>query len=248
MKELIDTLNTHLLSPKGLEQTTGIEKYLSIASVYAQVENAIAVLSDMEQNVSYIYYGNIAKEFGLSASQNYQKINSIWEEHLFTHISSEDLEKKYLQELYFLNFLQNIKKEEKTHYQLVSSLKRHRPTGTKSTILHRMTYLDVRPNGKVWLTLCLYNLMPEINSDYIINTANGQVHLLDSYRYTSIVSPREKEILQLIDKGLMSKEIADSLCISINTVNRHRQNILEKLNVDTSIEACRIAKKMKWIL
>ena len=93
-----------------------------------------------------------------------------------------------------------------------------------------------------------FSLMPEINSDYIINTANGQVHLLDSHRYTSIVSPREKEILQLIDKGLMSKEIADSLCISINTVNRHRQNILEKLNVDTSIEACRIAKKMKWIL
>jgi DNA-binding NarL/FixJ family response regulator len=40
----------------------------------------------------------------------------------------------------------------------------------------------------------------------------------------------------------MSKEIASDLSISINTVNRHRQNILEKLHVDNSIEACRIAK------
>ena len=36
----------------------------------------------------------------------------------------------------------------------------------------------------------------------------------------------------------MSKDIAQTLSISINTVNRHRQNILEKLQVNNSIEAC----------
>ena len=46
---------------------------------------------------------------------------------------------------------------------------------------------------------------------------------------------------------MMSKEIASTLSISINTVNRHRQNILEKLHVSNSIEACRIAKGLKLL-
>lgn len=48
----------------------------------------------------------------------------------------------------------------------------------------------------------------------------------------------------MINKGKMSKDIAQTLSISINTVNRHRQNILEKLQVNNSIEACRIAKEL----
>ena len=69
--------------------------------------------------------------------------------------------------------------------------------------------------------------------------------LLDEHR--SILSEREKEILRCIRKGLSSKEIANFFCISVNTVNRHRQNILEKLSVGNSIEACRAAELMKLL-
>ena len=48
---------------------------------------------------------------------------------------------------------------------------------------------------------------------------------------------RDLVILQLIQKGLLSKEIAHNLCISIHTVNIHRQNLLHKLGVQNSIEA-----------
>jgi DNA-binding NarL/FixJ family response regulator len=41
----------------------------------------------------------------------------------------------------------------------------------------------------------------------------------------------------------MSKEIADRLFISVNTVNTHRQRILEKLGAESSIEAIRYAKE-----
>ena len=51
-------------------------------------------------------------------------------------------------------------------------------------------------------------------------------------------------VAELRNKGKMSKDIAQTLSISINTVNRHRQNILEKLQVNNSIEACRIAKEL----
>jgi len=51
------------------------------------------------------------------------------------------------------------------------------------------------------------------------------------------LTQRELEILQLIQRGLLSKEIAHKLCISIHTVNIHRQNLLHKLGVQNSIEA-----------
>ena len=51
------------------------------------------------------------------------------------------------------------------------------------------------------------------------------------------------EILRLIQKGLFSKEIADKLCISIHTVNIHRQNLLRKLGVQNSIEAIRLGQE-----
>ncbi|WP_288357716.1 response regulator transcription factor [uncultured Bacteroides sp.] len=64
---------------------------------------------------------------------------------------------------------------------------------------------------------------------------------------TRILSVREKQVLSLIDKGLTSKKIAETLSISINTVSRHRQEILGKLQVKNSIEACRVAKDLKLI-
>ena len=55
----------------------------------------------------------------------------------------------------------------------------------------------------------------------------------------ALLTPREREILALAKEGMFSKEISEKLNISIHTVNRHRQNILEKLQVDNIIEAIR---------
>ena len=46
-----------------------------------------------------------------------------------------------------------------------------------------------------------------------------------------VLSEREKEILALVVKGLINKEIADKLCISLHTVLTHRKNIVKKLNI-----------------
>ena len=50
------------------------------------------------------------------------------------------------------------------------------------------------------------------------------------------LTKREKEILKLIVKGVKSKEVADSLHISVHTVSTHRANIMEKLNVKSMAE------------
>lgn len=48
------------------------------------------------------------------------------------------------------------------------------------------------------------------------------------------LTQREKEVLKLIGEGYKSKEIADYLCISWKTVEKHRANIMDKLDLHTA--------------
>ena len=58
---------------------------------------------------------------------------------------------------------------------------------------------------------------------------------------------REKEILKLVVDGASSKAIAGELFISIRTVETHRNNILQKLNVKNSAELVKYALKHKLV-
>lgn len=53
----------------------------------------------------------------------------------------------------------------------------------------------------------------------------------------TLLSHREKEVLELLSKGLMYKEIAQHLFISPETVKKHLKNIYQKLHVQNKIEA-----------
>lgn len=53
----------------------------------------------------------------------------------------------------------------------------------------------------------------------------------------ALLTAREKEILQLLSKGLRYKEIADNLFLSTETVRTHIRNIYEKLQVNSRTEA-----------
>ena len=56
-----------------------------------------------------------------------------------------------------------------------------------------------------------------------------------------ILTPRELEVLKLIAEAHSSKEIAQILVISVKTVERHRENILEKLGMRDRVELTRYA-------
>jgi DNA-binding NarL/FixJ family response regulator len=56
-----------------------------------------------------------------------------------------------------------------------------------------------------------------------------------------VLTPRESQVLKLIAEAYTSREIADELVISVKTVDRHRQNILEKLGMSDRVELTRYA-------
>jgi len=226
-----------------------LDRYTSIAAGYAQVENAIAVLSDLKECTSYIFYGGMAETLGLCSKGECHHINSIWEEEIFKYIPQDDLEKKHLDELRFVHFLKNRLPENFSDYRLITHISITGSNGQTHHITHRINYIATEVNGSIRLALCIYGFDDGVGpaTSYIHNTASGEIFRLEQQDYNDMLSEREKEILQLIDQGRLSKEIADALSISIHTVNRHRQNILSKLGVSNSIEACRIAKRLNLI-
>ena len=54
-------------------------------------------------------------------------------------------------------------------------------------------------------------------------------------KHSSVLTPREHEVCDLVKQGLRNKEIADTLHISEPTVKTHLQNIYNKLNVDSRV-------------
>ncbi len=66
--------------------------------------------------------------------------------------------------------------------------------------------------------------------------------------FAEILTPREREILQLIAEGYTANEIAQILCISPHTANRHRANILQKMGARNQVELVRLAAERGLVI
>ncbi|HKP21125.1 MAG TPA: response regulator transcription factor [Thermoleophilaceae bacterium] len=71
--------------------------------------------------------------------------------------------------------------------------------------------------------------------DYLERASRGEATPEDP------LSPRELEVVKLIAEGLTSEEIGEQLFISKKTVDRHRENVLEKLGMRNRVELTRYA-------
>jgi two-component system response regulator NreC len=58
---------------------------------------------------------------------------------------------------------------------------------------------------------------------------------------TDVLTPREREVLTYIAEGHTNREIAEELVISHKTVDRHRENIMRKLNLHSRVELVKYA-------
>lgn len=60
---------------------------------------------------------------------------------------------------------------------------------------------------------------------------------------SSILTTRERELLKMITEGYKNKDMAESLCISLKTVETHRTNLMKKLNVHNVAELISVAEE-----
>ena len=236
-------INTESITEEELRQS------LQEVSNSVQIDASLAVLSNLATNTSYIFVGKFGSYFGMSEADN-SVLDSIWEEDIYNRIHPEDLFERHLLELEFFNFLKQLPPCERLNYATICKVRAKSQTGDYNYIEHRSSYLRMDENGSLWLALCQYNYSysppPQMLIDsMIVNKTTGEKFTVNKYdSCTRLLTERESEVLVCVSKGLMSKEIAAQLHISINTVNRHRQNIIEKLNVNNSMEAVRVANAL----
>lgn len=53
------------------------------------------------------------------------------------------------------------------------------------------------------------------------------------YSVSSVLTPREREVLQLLAEGASTKIIAENLSVSVKTIETHRRQIMEKLGINS---------------
>ncbi len=107
-------------------------------------------------------------------------------------------------------------------------------------------------------------LVKDIDDDALIDAvravARGEAYLspavansvLEDYRKhvtnpIDLLTPREREVLQLIAEGKTNKEIASHLNLSVYTVEAHRSRLMEKLNLHSTGDLVRFAIRNGFI-
>lgn len=219
---------------------------LNYARFLADIEKVLVVISDMTAGNSHIIAGGFARNLDLG---DYRQENSIWEKRIFSLMPRQALEEKYIAELRFFHYLRHLPKSKKSDYCLVSKLRFRFIDGKTHDVLHRIYYIFDEDKENVQFAICIYGPLPFDFSgkSHVVNSITGITEELTASDDDKILSPRERQVLSLIDTGMKSVEIARQLNISIHTVSRHRQEIISKLQVKNTHEACRLAKALKII-
>lgn len=65
-------------------------------------------------------------------------------------------------------------------------------------------------------------------------------------RDLDLLTSREREVLQLLAEGMSNRKIAEQLNISVKTVETHRSNMMNKLDVDSKTELIKYALRKGW--
>jgi DNA-binding NarL/FixJ family response regulator len=99
-----------------------------------------------------------------------------------------------------------------------------------------MTAIKSVLSGKVYLS-------PSISAMVLKGYLEGKERIKEDTSWQSLTQ-REKEVLKLVGEGNTSRAIAGFLNISIKTVDKHRSNIMKKLNLHSAsaLTACAIEK------
>jgi DNA-binding CsgD family transcriptional regulator len=150
------------------------------------------------------------------------------------------------------NFILSLPVEERKDYKLILNFRQLDKNGRYLNLILQVVVLELDRKGNIWLILIIDDLLPEKItlsevSRRLINIKTGKTCLFKNdllKNNKTVLSTREIEVLDLVSKGFVSKEIADKLYVSVNTVNNHRQNILEKINAANTSEAVIYARNL----
>lgn len=155
----------------------------------------------------------------------------------------------------FFDLFLQIKYEDRQnieHYKMIMDYRTKQKDNSYVRVIEQHKLLEFDDRDNIWLSLSILDLSPDQDISSlcryrIINSKTGELYHFPNQIKENSLSTREQEVLALLARGLISKQIADQLFISVNTVNTHRQRIIEKLSVSNTTEAVQYVSKLGLI-
>ena len=132
----------------------------------------------------------------------------------------------------------------------------HTQKGKKEILInHKLTPITLDKEGKIWLAACMVSLSSHNSAGHIEMRKAGQknywTYLLEQHKWQECegitLSNKEKDILTLSAQGYTMNEIADNLCIAIDTVKYYKRRIFERMEVKNITEALSFATNYKLL-
>jgi DNA-binding CsgD family transcriptional regulator len=170
------------------------------------------------------------------------------------HVPADEVEMLLEINLAGFDFCAPLSVEEKKNYTI--SYDFHLLHEKRKTLInHKLTPLLLTDDGSVWLAVSAVSLSSYKEAGHIEMRKKGATdywcYSLERHKWQKVdvqmLNNRESDILLLSARGYTMAEIADRLCMSINTVKFHKTKIFDRLNVNSIAEALAVASNYKML-
>lgn len=199
----------------------------------------------------------LSRGFEAQLGWNVEEIEKAGHQYIDARVHPEDLISLLESGIYYLRLaFFEVPKNEWKNYKVMSDYRIKNVSGIYVRVIEQHLCLEFDKHGNVWLDLSIMDLSPDQDLSVPFRSRLMNFKTGELFEYHPDLKPkpdhiqlstREREVLRLIATGMVSKQIADKLFISVNTVNTHRQHIIEKLNVSNTAEAIRYASEVGWL-
>jgi DNA-binding CsgD family transcriptional regulator/PAS domain-containing protein len=228
-----------------------LDKQLGLIRAMAQLSSSGVTVYDLQKGVHVYASRNFYQIYGYDLGDSQTDVDN---EVFDCKIHPGDREQLARNGYEAMKFMMALPSNVRRQFKMITEYRISTGPDEYMQVTEQHQILEQDASGNIWLSLGIIDVSPN-QSDFtnvkfqIVNFHTGELIQLPG---NNVASPihltfREKEILGMIGNGKLSKEISFQLEISVHTVNTHRQRILEKLEVNNSIEALYSAKRLGLI-
>ena len=238
-QEYYELLNRQEFEEESLDYDL-LDSHISFLKQMDAIDNSSISVFDMNKKEHIFVSNNYSKMLGYDLAEVAEQGNAFFD----SKVHPEDFLVNLKSGIELIRYSFTLPPEEIKDYKLVTEYRVKNGKGNYIRIIEQQQALEMDNKGNIWVALSTVDISPEQDMNLgvkaqIFNFRTGEIVPFPSshLKKDKILSKREKQVLELIRAGMLSKEIAEKLYISVHTVNTHRQRILEKLNVSNSYEA-----------
>lgn len=225
------------------------EKHIPFLNQLDAVETGGILVFDMFKREHIFVSKSLEKLLGY----NLDDIHNTGNEYFDLRIHPEDLIQIFKSAIQYLKYFFSFEPAQRPsiRFKAINEYRIKNGDDNYIRVIEQFMPLEFDINNNMWLVVSVLDILPNANisdpaTSKLYITSSGEIlqYQPDGTQPNQSLSKRENQILQLISKGMPSKLIADKLFISVNTVNTHRQKIIEKLNVNNTVEAVQYANNI----